>query len=298
MRQDQGNASDRALESRRFFSGLAASVLAACFFALEVGAQGGGHGASSDLECSSLGGYPTFTADVTPGPCTWYWNFSGNSLQSDSCGPGSPWGCSSGTAALAGTWAAGMHIRALGHAYNNLCPRAALCVSSITGAGDLFLMYTGDPLLMCQPRVRVKWNPKWNFAMAVDPPAAAVVAGGMTGETDATGVIVKAVDGASLDSLGTPMPIHLGPISIPVSFAGKEGHFVRQVADNKTGDAATEGEMIDWLGAVHVQVRSEMSFFNWSSESELRVCRSDPGLTVEAYCSQCDGRLVLRYSTR
>ncbi|HKB14618.1 MAG TPA: hypothetical protein VKF62_01055, partial [Planctomycetota bacterium] len=224
-------------------------------------------------------------------------NVTGNQLRSDSCGPRSPWGCSSTTMAVAGTWATGMHIRAVGHAQSYLCPSAAECVSSITGNGRLFLLYAGSANPPCYPRVRVEWSPQWNFAMSVDPPAAAVVAGSMSGEARYTGVAVKAEAGATLNSLGTLLPVQVGPLSLPVAFAGKDGHFVKQVADSKSGDVATEIENIDWRGAVQVQVRSEITALNWFSESELRICHSNPDLTVYAYCSQCSGGAWVEYRT-
>ncbi len=287
-----------ALGSTRFLSAFLAVALAAGFPVREVDAQGSSPGADSDLDCITLGGWPSFGATDVPGECEWKWNVTGNRLNSDSCGPQSPPACSSGTSAVAGTWATGMHIRAVGHANSILCPSAAECVSSITGNGRLFLLYVGPASPPCNPRVRVEWSPQWNFSMSVDPPAAAVVAGGMSGEAQYTNVVVKAVDGATLNSLGTLLPVQVGPVSIPVAFAGKDGYFVKQVADSNSGDVPAEMENIDWRSAVHVQVRSEFTPLNWFSESELRICHSNPDLTVYAYCAQCSGGAWVKYRTR
>jgi hypothetical protein len=287
-----------ALGSSCVFSALLATVLAGGLLDRGVHAQGTSPGAGSDLDCKSLGAWASLSGTHVPGPCIWNWNVSGNRPSSDSCGPRSPAACSSGTSALAGTWAAGMHIRALGHAYSNLCPSAAQCVSSITSKGNLFLLYAGPASPPCNPRVRVEWSPQWNFAMSVDPPAAAVVAGAMSGEATHTNVKVKAVAGATLNSLSTLLPVQIGPLSIPVAFAGKEGHFVKQVADSQTGDVAAEMESVDWRGAIDVQVQTEISALNWSSESALGVCHSNPDLTIYAYCTQCSGGGWLKYWER
>ncbi|MGH7149898.1 MAG: hypothetical protein ACREIU_04340 [Planctomycetota bacterium] len=286
----------QALGSSRVLSALLAGVLASGFLLREVDAQSAAAG--SDVECTTLGGRARFSATKVPGDCLWTWELKGNKSLSDSCGPASPSGCSSATRALAATWASGMHIRALGHATSTLCPYDAQCGSSKTSNGNLFLYYQGPASPPCNPRVRVEWSPKWNFAMFVDPPAAAVVAGSMSGEAKYTGVQVSAAAGATLNSLANPFPVQLGPISIPVTFAGNAGHFVKEVADSKSGDAPLEMEIVDWRGEVHVEVRSQISALNWSSESELRVCHSNPDLTIYAYCTECSGGAWIEYKAQ
>ncbi len=300
MRWNPMEATGRGLEAlgwSRVFSALLAAFLAGSFLVRGVDAQGSSPGAGSDLECTSLGGWATFAGVQVPGVCVWNWNLKGNRSNSNFCGPRSPAVCYSTTSAASTAWATGMHIRAEGYAQSILCPATNQCVSSITSHGTLTLVYGGPASPPCGPRVRVEWSPQWNFALAVDPPAAAVVAGGMSGRTQYTRVVVKAVNGATLNSLSTLLPVQLGPVSIPVAFAGNEGHFVKQVADSMSGDVATEIEKVDWLGEIHVGVQSEISALNWTSESALRVCHSDPDLTIYAYCTQCSGGAWIEYRT-